>query len=82
MVTLACASHDESCFCTSVGLGPQAERGSDVMLFDLGEEFEVRCLTDKGRALFAGKTQTSERDRAAQHGTGAKVQSRAHQAVC
>ncbi|MFZ0961237.1 MAG: 4Fe-4S dicluster domain-containing protein [Terriglobia bacterium] len=60
VVTLACATYDESCFCTSVGLGPQAERGSDVMLFDLGEEFEVRCLTDKGRALFAGKTQTSE----------------------
>src|SRR5208283_1081910 len=59
VVTLACASHDESCFCTSVGLGPQAERGSDVMLFDLGEEFEVRCLTDKGRALFAGKPRAS-----------------------
>ena len=61
VVTLACAAHDESCFCTSVGLSPHAERGSDVMLFDLGDEYEVRCLTDKGRALFAGKTQTSER---------------------
>ena len=53
VVTLACSGHDESCFCTSVGLGPQAEKGSDVLLLDLGEEFEVRCLTDKGRALFA-----------------------------
>ncbi len=53
VVTLACSAHDESCFCTSVGLGPQAEKGSDVLLLDLGEEFEVRCLTDKGRALFA-----------------------------
>jgi ferredoxin len=61
VVTLACASYDKSCFCTSVGLDPQAERGSDVMLFDLGDEFEVRCLTDKGRALFAGKTLPSER---------------------
>jgi len=61
VVTLACATHDAACFCTSVGLGPQAERGSDVMLFDLGDEYEVRCFTDKGRALFAGKTQTSER---------------------
>jgi len=24
VVTLACAAHDESCFCTSVGLSPQA----------------------------------------------------------
>jgi len=61
VVTLACAAHDESCFCTSVGLGPQAERGTDVMLLDLGDEYEVRCLTDKGRELFAGKTQASER---------------------
>ena len=61
VVTLACSSHDESCFCTSVGLGPQADQGSDVLLFDLGAEYEVRCLTDKGRALFAGKTQASER---------------------
>jgi len=61
VITLACTTHDDSCFCTSVGLGPQAERGSDVMLFDLGREYEVRCLTDKGRVLFAGKTQRSEK---------------------
>jgi ferredoxin len=61
IITLACQTHDESCFCTSVVLGPQADRGSDVMLLDLGEEYEVRCFTDKGRALFAGKTQASER---------------------
>jgi ferredoxin len=61
VVSLACTAHDESCFCTSVGLGPQAERGSDAMLLDLGDEYELRCLTDKGRALFAGRTQTSER---------------------
>jgi ferredoxin len=61
VVTLACGAHDDSCFCTSVGLGPQSERGSDALLFDLGDAYEVRCLTDKGRALFAGKTQTSER---------------------
>jgi sulfhydrogenase subunit beta (sulfur reductase) len=61
VITLACTSHDESCFCTSVGLSPEAERGSDVMLFDLGGEYEVRCLTDKGRELFAGKTQSSDK---------------------
>ncbi len=37
VITLACAEHDEECFCTSVGLGPEAERGSDAMLFDLGD---------------------------------------------
>ena len=60
VVTLACNQHDESCFCTSVGLGPAAERGSDVMLFAHGHgDYEVRCVTDKGRALFHGKTQKS-----------------------
>ena len=62
VVTLACTRHDESCFCTSVGLSPTAERGSDVMLFNLGDDgYEVRCITDKGRALFDGKTQKSSK---------------------
>jgi ferredoxin len=53
VVTLACAVHDEECFCTSVGLGPAAERGSDVMLFDARDgAYEVRCLTEKGAALW------------------------------
>ena len=62
VITLACSAHDEACFCTSVGLGPAAVRGSDAMLLDLGSgEYEVRCLTDKGREAFAGKTTTSEK---------------------
>jgi ferredoxin len=60
VITLACTVADESCFCTSVGLGSVSERGSDVMLFDIGEHnYEVLCLTDKGRALFNGKTKKS-----------------------
>jgi len=62
IVTLACAAHDDACFCTSVGLGPAAERGSDAMLLDLADgNYEVRCLTEKGKALFEGKVQASER---------------------
>ena len=60
VVTVACPEHDAHCFCTSVGLGPDATRGSDAMLFDLGDgSYEVRCVTDKGRKLFAGKTEPS-----------------------
>jgi ferredoxin len=60
VITLACTVADESCFCTSVGLSPVSERGSDVMLFDIGEHnYEVLCLTEKGRALFDGKTEKS-----------------------
>lgn len=60
VVTLACAAHDENCFCTSVGLGPADAKGSDAMLVATGNgAFEVRCFTDKGKALFEGKTQKS-----------------------
>jgi ferredoxin len=62
VVTLACASHDGACFCTSVGLGPAHEKGSDALLLDLGGgEYEVRALTGKGRALFEGAAAPSGR---------------------
>ncbi len=62
VVTLACQTFDASCFCTSVGLSPSADNGSDAMLFDLGAgEYEVRCLTEKGKKLFAGRTKSSDK---------------------
>jgi ferredoxin len=69
IVTLACSEFDDSCFCTSVGLGPAAEKGSDAMLLPLGgDEFEVRCFTEKGKALFAGKTKSGEKTATAASG--------------
>jgi ferredoxin len=60
VITIACERSDDACFCTSVGLGPGAERGSDVMLLSLGDgRYEVRCLTEKGQKLFAGVTESS-----------------------
>lgn len=62
VITLACTAHDAHCFCTSVGLAPDHARGSDAMLLELGDgQYEVRVFTDKGRALFAGATQTDTR---------------------
>jgi ferredoxin len=54
VVTLACSAHDEQCFCTSVGLGPAAERGSDAVLFESDGGYEVRVVSEKGRRLFGG----------------------------
>lgn len=69
IVTLACSTHDENCFCTSVGLHPGSERGSDAMLCKLGDgSYEVGCITEKGHALFDGKTQKSERNAATDGG--------------
>ncbi len=61
VITQACATHDDSCFCTLVELGPASERGSDALLLALDDgSYEVRCVSDKGHALFDGKTQKSE----------------------
>ena len=61
VVTIACQGHDNHCFCTSLGLGPDASTGSDAMLVDLGAgTYEVRLFSEKGQRLFAGKTQTSQ----------------------
>ena len=69
IVTLACQGFDAQCFCTSVGSGPDDPRGSDAMLLALDEGIlEIRCLTEKGRRLFAGHTETSDRSAAACQG--------------
>jgi ferredoxin len=60
VVALACRESDKFCFCTSVGSGPTDTRGADAILIPLdGDRYEVRCLTDKGRRLFAGATTES-----------------------
>jgi len=62
VVTFACKNIDAHCFCTSVGLSPETDQGADAMLLDLGNgEYEVRTFTEKGKALFAGKTTPSDK---------------------
>ncbi len=60
VVSFACKESDAHCFCSAVGGGPENTTGTDAILYDLGDgTFEVRTLTDKGAALFAGKTTES-----------------------
>ena len=62
VVSFACVKSDAHCFCTAVGGSPENTSGSDALLFDLGDgSFEVRVLTDKGEALFEGKTTDSDK---------------------
>jgi ferredoxin len=62
VVVLACKESDRNCFCSTVGLGPDASQGADAMLYDLGNgEYEVRAITEKGKKLFAGQTVASEK---------------------
>jgi len=74
IVTLACTSHDDACFCTSVGLAPDAKRGSDAILLPFGDGgYEVRGVTEKGRALFAGNTKSSDRTAPVHKGPETKI---------
>jgi sulfhydrogenase subunit beta (sulfur reductase) len=73
VVTIACREYDEFCFCTSIGSSPADARGSDVVLVPLdGERFEVRCLTEKGKRLFAGATTQSAEEAAISQGPPVK----------
>ena len=51
IISLACNEPDPACFCTSVGGGPGATAGADVIAVDLGGEFLFEALTDKGDAF-------------------------------
>ena len=62
IVSLACKEADKDCFCTSVGLAPDASSGADAMLLQINADtFEVRIFTEKGAALFRGQTQESDK---------------------
>jgi ferredoxin len=55
IVTLGCAGPiDDSCFCTSVGLGPDSRDGADVyMVKDPSGDLVLEPVTEKGEALLA-----------------------------
>jgi sulfhydrogenase subunit beta (sulfur reductase) len=51
IVSVACPGGDASCFCTAVGLAPDAAKGSDVLLVPVDGGFHAEILTDKGEAF-------------------------------
>ena len=62
IVSLACKEADKDCFCTSVGLSPETQSGTDAMLLQISVDvFEVRIFTEKGTALFRGQTEESDK---------------------
>ncbi|MBN1628048.1 MAG: 4Fe-4S dicluster domain-containing protein [Deltaproteobacteria bacterium] len=48
LVGLGCNAPCPTCFCTSVGGGPFHEEYLDAILFDLGDRYLARGLTEKG----------------------------------
>lgn len=51
VVSIGCARPQTTCFCTSVGGGPFSIEGSDLLLIDVGDEYIVQIVSDKGERL-------------------------------
>ncbi len=57
LVGLGCTKPYDSCFCTSLGSSPTDSANADLMLIDIGEEFLVEGITDKGNQLIKMSSQ-------------------------
>jgi len=56
VISVACLEPLAECFCTSVGLSPDATAGADILLTEISpDSFLVDILTEKGKRLFEGK---------------------------
>jgi NAD(P)H-flavin reductase/ferredoxin len=51
VVAVECATAASTCFCTSMGSGPEVDGGADIVLSELDEGFVVRAATDAGAAI-------------------------------
>ena len=64
LVGLGCHEPCQTGFCTTVGSGPFDRAGLDAILTDLGEEFLVETLTEKGECLFTQLKRASDEQNA------------------
>ena len=53
LIGLGCTNPCDSCFCTSLGSSPTDSANVDLMLTDIGSEFLVEAISDKGEELIA-----------------------------
>jgi ferredoxin len=52
VISVACTTPGPVCFCTAVGFGPASERGSDLLLVELGSDrYLSRVASEAGREL-------------------------------
>ncbi|MBW2616932.1 MAG: 4Fe-4S dicluster domain-containing protein [Deltaproteobacteria bacterium] len=65
LVGLGCNEPCSTCFCTRVGGGPFNEKGLDALLYDLGESYLVKGLTEKGEEFLKKAQGGTEADDAA-----------------
>ncbi|HET8785736.1 MAG TPA: 4Fe-4S dicluster domain-containing protein [Candidatus Limnocylindrales bacterium] len=53
VVAVECAVSASTCFCTSMGTGPEVTGGADIVLAELDDGYTVRALTEAGRRVVA-----------------------------
>ncbi len=63
VVGLGCTNPCDSCFCTSVGSGPSATAGMDIMFTDIGNSLLVEGINRKGKELVAGSAMLAKTTR-------------------
>ncbi|MBA7626004.1 Anaerobic sulfite reductase subunit A [subsurface metagenome] len=51
IVSFACTNPASTCFCTSVGCGPDSETGSDIIFFDLDGRYFIKTVTLEGEKI-------------------------------
>ncbi|MDD5590708.1 MAG: 4Fe-4S dicluster domain-containing protein [Dehalococcoidales bacterium] len=51
VIAIGCIKPRATCFCTSVGGGPFSSQGSDLLLVDIGDDYIIQVITDKGSRL-------------------------------
>jgi len=67
LIGLGCTNPYDSCFCTSLDISPAESTDVDLMLTDIGVQFLIEAITDKGRKLMTntgGLEETTEADEA------------------
>lgn len=58
LISVSCTRPSDTCFCTSIGLSPTHDKGSDILITPTQEgKFLVEVLTEKGQALAAVSSQ-------------------------
>jgi len=67
LIGMGCTNPYDSCFCTSLGIGPAETKDVDLMLTDIGDKFLIEQISQAGMELISatgGLEEASEADEA------------------
>jgi len=54
LVGLGCNQPAATCFCTALGSGPFSTEGLDLLFVDIGDQYLVEVVTERGKELLSG----------------------------